>query len=344
MSVKAQDFHERAITTLIEQTQIYFEPYLKNLRLSRASIIEQNSEQLQLSLATLDTLIDHPEQLGFFRAAFSAQARLIIPEDRNKAQFEVGVLPLLLSRKQQVLDRLRELKGPHEVKTLADLVEQVPDKADREALRSELSSLEQKSSLAVQAANMGQHAGVTPRAAGSERRENPSAGAHEPGGEPGAGEYKPVDEALRAGDKAQEILGEANSELGELRNDYAAEVAQTAGLSEKLDRLSVAVEALIRTVTTLSAEARAGRDVSSLVPVAVMQKPVADGAAEDAVAAAPDGPVQKVLHKILGTLKRAAEWLWSMILHLTTVREWSLGGEVHVPGIAMANLTVTFGG
>ena len=66
---------------------------------------------------------------------------------------------MLLSRKQLILDRLRNLKRGHGVQTLVDLVEQVPDETSRDALRSELSSLQQQiSDLAAQAADLGRQA------------------------------------------------------------------------------------------------------------------------------------------------------------------------------------------
>lgn len=344
MSGRTQDSQKKAITSVIEQAQSFFEPHLEDLRLSRLSIREQDSEQLELSLATLETLITHPEQFGFFRADLSVNGDVIISASRDKATFEVGILPLLLARKQLILDRIRGLKRQHPVETLAELVEQVSDEASRQNLRSELSSLNQESYHAGQAANKSRHTGATPMAVGSDRPGKKYDDANTQGGERDNAEYKPVSEALRAGEKTLEILGEAKNELDDLARNYTVEVAQTEGLPEKIDRLSIAMEALIRTVTALSVEAGAGRDVSSLVPVAVMQKPVADGAAAEAVEAAPDGPMKKMLGKILGALKRAAEWLWSMLIHLATIREWSLGGEVHVPVFAKASLEITFGG
>jgi hypothetical protein len=43
-------------------------------------------------------------------------------------------------------------------------------------------------------------------------------------------------------------------------------------------------------------------------------------------------------------LNRASEWLWSMIIHLATIQQWTVGGEISLPGFAKASLTVTFGG
>lgn len=156
---RGYDPYERAARTLVDQTRLFFEPYLADLRLSKSAIMEQDTEQLKLSLMTLDTLISHPEQFGLFRAKLAGEAGFIVPKDRNEAQFEIGILPLLLSRKQLVLDRLRELKGGRGVETLIDLVEQVPDEASREALRAELSALQQQiADLAAQAADLGRQA------------------------------------------------------------------------------------------------------------------------------------------------------------------------------------------
>ena len=59
---------------------------------------------------------------------------------------------------------------------------------------------------------------------------------------------------------------------------------------------------------------------------------------------APDGPVRRALRAIMQKLDRAGKWLWSMIIHLAPIREWSLGGKLKLPGFAEASLTVTFGG
>jgi predicted nucleotide-binding protein len=153
---------EDATKTLVHQTRLFFEPHLADLQLSKPAIMGQDQEELQLSLATLDTLIGHPEQFGLFKFSIAVKSGALISvvaDSPNMAQFEIGILPLLLSRKRLVLDRLRELKGARGVQTLVDLVEQVSDEASREALRAELSSLrKQISDLAAQAGDLGQEA------------------------------------------------------------------------------------------------------------------------------------------------------------------------------------------
>jgi predicted nucleotide-binding protein len=157
-----RDPFESTAKNLVDQTRLFFEPYLADLQLSKPAIMKQDQEGLRLSLATLDTLIGHPEQFGLFRfkvAVLAGALTPVIAKSPSEAQFEIGILPLLLSRKRLVLDRIRDLKGRREVENLADLVEQVSDEASREALREELSSLrKQIADLAAQAADLGREA------------------------------------------------------------------------------------------------------------------------------------------------------------------------------------------
>jgi hypothetical protein len=176
----------------------------------------------------------------------------------------------------------------------------------------------------------------------SEAGESPRADGR--AGEAGGEGYKPVDEALRAGAELAGVLREAGESVRELMDAHAAEVAQAAGLPDAIGRLTEAVDALTRTVLAVQEELSAGRGGGSLPVVAVVQKSTADGAAEDAVSQAPDGPVRKALRAVIQKLDQAGKWLWSMIVHLVTIREWSLGGKLKVPGFAEANLTVIFGG
>jgi hypothetical protein len=162
------------------------------------------------------------------------------------------------------------------------------------------------------------------------------------GKESGGGGYDSQAEALRAAETVADLLGEARSEFPKL-TEHEAEIEQTAGLAEAVTRLTEAVQALTRTVEALRAELAAGRGGGSLAAVAVIQKPVADGAAMEAMSVA-EGPVKKIIHAILGKLSRAGEWLWSMIVQLVTIREWSISGDIGLPGFAKASLTVTFGG
>lgn len=169
---------------------------------------------------------------------------------------------------------------------------------------------------------------------------------HEDGSVPrpeGGGGYEWASEALRDGQEAADGLAEVLTELRELNEAQRAEIKQTAKLRESVDRLTQAMEGLDRTVKALLEEVAAGRDgAEALAPVVVVRKAMADGAAEDAAAhagAATKGLLQEVLEK----LKGIGRWLWSMLVHLVKVRQWSFGGEVGIPGFAKASITVTLG-
>ena len=124
-------------------------------------------------------------------------------------------------------------------------------------------------------------------------------GGERPGGEQESWEasgYRPREEAEQAGNVTAEVLGEAREGVNEVRREHAAEVDQTPTLADAINRLAIAVDALSRTVTALRKEGRGG---GSLVSVAVIQQPAADGAAEEAISVAlPGNAVQKILQGV----------------------------------------------
>jgi hypothetical protein len=188
---------------------------------------------------------------------------------------------------------------------------------------------------AEEAQRIGEAAAEAPATAGEEIKSTA-----EPGREAGGGGYRPTGEAQQAGEVVTELLGETRDGLNTLIREHESAIIQTAGLAQAIDRLTVAVDALTRTVAALMEELKAGRSGGSLAAVAVIQKPVADSAAEEAVsAAASAGLAQRALRAIVAKLGQVGEWLWSMIIHLVTIREWSLGGKIKVPGIAEASIT-----
>jgi hypothetical protein len=132
--------------------------------------------------------------------------------------------------------------------------------------------------------------------------------------------------------------------MDELTREHGDEVNRTPDLPEAMDRLATSMDGLSRTMTAWMEQLEAEQDGGALAPVAVVQKQVVDGAAKEAASVTErNGAVRRVLQVILGKLKRASEWLWSMIIQLATIQQWSLGGKIKVPGLAEANITMTFG-
>jgi predicted nucleotide-binding protein len=140
MSAARRSFESRA-ETYLEQARLFHEPQLAEQGLSEAQIKSQTLEQLRESLEKLETFIAHPGQFGLFRIKLTAEGSSIIVQDRAEAQIEIGILPLLLVRKQLVLNRIKELGGGRTIRNLQEWVQQVPDQATRERLSSELQDL-----------------------------------------------------------------------------------------------------------------------------------------------------------------------------------------------------------
>ena len=139
--MSARPSYEARAENYLEQARLFYEPQLAAQGLSEETIDGQTLEQLRDSLAKLDVLISHPEQFGFFRIKMTAEGSSIIVKNQTEAQVEIGILPLLLQRKQLVLDRIKALTGGRKIQSLRELVEQVADEAVRKQLSSELETL-----------------------------------------------------------------------------------------------------------------------------------------------------------------------------------------------------------
>jgi hypothetical protein len=181
-----------------------------------------------------------------------------------------------------------------------------------------------------------------PAADHSQQAEDQLESPGRPDATPDSFPYDPRTEAQQAMKIVVDLLQKVLAELRSSADRHRAEVGQSASLADALHQAEVAVGAMSRTAEAQLAELKAGGSGTSLVVVLVMQKQAAEGATEDAVLAA-DGKLKTELQKAFGKLGRVGEWLWNMIAHLVTVREWSLGTELRIPGIAKASFTVTFG-
>ena len=139
--MSAKSAFENQAERYLEQARLFHEPHLAAQGLSEKAIDDQTLEQLHESLAKLDIVISHPEQFGFFRVKVTAEGSTVLVRNQAEAQIEIGILPLLLQRKQIVLDRIKELSGGRKIQSLRELVEQVKDETVRSHLSSELETL-----------------------------------------------------------------------------------------------------------------------------------------------------------------------------------------------------------
>jgi hypothetical protein len=104
-----------------EQAAAFFEPKLRTLGLSRPQVDEQDLGELERSLDLVNELIAHPEQLGSYRAKVSAEtSTFVIPKSTSEAQLDVGALPILLTRKAHILDRIKLLRPLDQIAALRD--------------------------------------------------------------------------------------------------------------------------------------------------------------------------------------------------------------------------------
>lgn len=118
-----------------EKAAAFFEPKLAALGLSIAQIESQDLPALEESRLRIDKLMEHPEQLGFFRARFAAEAAVLLVTTTSDAQVETGALPILMSRKALILDRIKLLRPLDQLEILR---EEITNRVDDPAKRSEL--------------------------------------------------------------------------------------------------------------------------------------------------------------------------------------------------------------
>jgi hypothetical protein len=121
------------------QAEAFFEPGLRKLGLSVDQIEEQDLHQLEVSLARIDDAMHHPGQFGTFRAKVTSSVggglSVVIPKVASEAQVEVGILPILLSRKSLVLDRIKLLRPEDQIADLrGEIIQRVADEKVREEL------------------------------------------------------------------------------------------------------------------------------------------------------------------------------------------------------------------
>jgi hypothetical protein len=126
--------------------------------------------------------------------------------------------------------------------------------------------------------------------------------------------------------------------------DAGSRAGKLAELDRATDRLAATIQALAE------AEPDEARDlsVSAMAQLQALESDIDDAedqATSASVVSVQVGKVGTVFTSIKKALSKAWKRLWSLISHLTTVKEWSVSGQVGsgVLGFAQATITVTFG-
>lgn len=133
---------QQQIPNVQKAAKEFFEPLLANVGLSEEQILTQPLEELQQSLVRINDAIQHAESFGTVKLNFGSTGVFVVSQEKN--QIEIGILPLLLERKKQILDRIRSLKSQEKVESLRGLVSKIPDEAVRAKLIEEIEQFDKE--------------------------------------------------------------------------------------------------------------------------------------------------------------------------------------------------------
>ncbi len=101
---------EVSLQSQINIAQKYFEPQLENLGLGKDQITNQNRDELALSLEQIKKAIQNHQGFGTLKLKLAANMGLVIVQSQSEFHFEIGILPILLERKQLIVKRLKSLE------------------------------------------------------------------------------------------------------------------------------------------------------------------------------------------------------------------------------------------
>lgn len=144
----------------------------------------------------------------------------------------------------------------------------------------------------------------------------------------------------------------AQRDLGALKQDLTGIYEQLTAVAPRREDLLQAIRQL---VSTLDAFVHTGPGqppelaFSAVAQYSALESDIDDAASDDEETAASStglvGGVKHVWNWIKKTLKKVGARLWSLISHLTKVKEWSVKGSVGVPllGLGNAEISLTFG-
>lgn len=98
-----------------DKLNLFFEQQLSELELDEDRLKRQTLDELKRSLTIINQAIEHHESFGKFSLKISAQGDLIVAQSNTESHFAISILPLLLERKQIILQRIEkftELAAP----------------------------------------------------------------------------------------------------------------------------------------------------------------------------------------------------------------------------------------
>jgi len=129
----------------LEKSKSQFESQLIRLELGKEQIESQTLPELEQSLERVNDAIAHPDSFGTVKLKVVADLGFVIAKTGTEANYEIGVLPVLLERKKMIIDRIRQLKGEQKIETLNDEIKNVPQDDVRVKLEKQLEELKAES-------------------------------------------------------------------------------------------------------------------------------------------------------------------------------------------------------
>jgi ABC-type Fe3+-siderophore transport system permease subunit len=132
--------HHNPLDDMRSATAAFFDKQLVVIGLTVKQIEEQSLEELTQSLEKINTAIENPEQFGFINYNLSAEARLIAARS-DDSLFTIGVLPILLERKQLILDRLAFMEDTEKIDGIKEFIKQGVDEDVQAQLEQRLNNL-----------------------------------------------------------------------------------------------------------------------------------------------------------------------------------------------------------
>ncbi|MBD2103593.1 hypothetical protein [Leptolyngbya sp. FACHB-261] len=138
---KAAYNYEAIRKRLAAQAQEYFEPQLAELGFSKSQIETQSLDELRQSLESINEAIKHPGSFGSLSFSVGAEGKIFVTSSKSNAQFEIGILPLLLDRKKLILEKIRILSSNEKIETIQDLINRVNNEEIKKKLEKEVNEL-----------------------------------------------------------------------------------------------------------------------------------------------------------------------------------------------------------
>lgn len=131
------------LTRALETARVFFEPQLRSLGFGVDQIQRYDLPKLNSALDRINDTLANADSIKPVRFSMNAEVGLVIPKSSAESSLEISITPLLLERKQLILDRIKELQEEKiEINDLRDLVDQLENDDLKDKLSEQIERLE----------------------------------------------------------------------------------------------------------------------------------------------------------------------------------------------------------